>query len=125
MYLILYTEVISHYFAAEALDAAHHHLDVKQELVLSFAYAFRGIFDVIKNERNMMIHYSAFVLVVVFGVTLKLTIPHNIRQMPHSVTVSFNVTDLVKNVVLAGIGAAAVTTEKAKDVADELERREA
>ena len=30
----------------------------------------------------------------------------------------FKVTDLVKNVVLAGIGAAAVTTEKAKDVAD-------
>ena len=74
MYLILYTEVISHYFAAEALDAAHHHLDVKQELVLSFAYAFRGIFDGIKNERNMMIHYSAVVLVVVFGVTLKLTV---------------------------------------------------
>ena len=67
MYLILY-------FAAEALDAAHHHLDVKQELVLSFAYAFRGIFDGIKNERNMMIHYSVVVLVVVFGVTLKLTV---------------------------------------------------
>ena len=74
IYLILYTEVISHYFAAEALDAAHHHLDVKQELVLSFAYAFRGIFDGIKNERNMMIHYSVVVLVVVFGVTLKLTV---------------------------------------------------
>ena len=68
------TDVISHYFAAEALDAAHHHLDVKQELVLSFAYAFRGIFDGIKNERNMMIHYSVVVLVVVFGVTLKLTV---------------------------------------------------
>ena len=50
------------------------YLDVKQELVLSFAYAFRGIFDGIKNERNMMIHYSAVVLVVVFGVTLKLTV---------------------------------------------------
>lgn len=74
IYLILYTEVISHYFAAEASDAAHHHLDVKQELVLSFAYAFRGIFDGIKNERNMMIHYSAVVLVVVFGITLKLTV---------------------------------------------------
>lgn len=35
----------------------------------------------------------------------------------------FKVTDLVKNVVLAGIGAAAVTTEKAKDVADELVKR--
>ena len=34
----------------------------------------------------------------------------------------FKVTDLVKNVVLAGIGAAAVTTEKAKDVADETIR---
>lgn len=74
IYLILYTEVVSHYFAAEASDAAHHHLDVKQELVLSFAYAFRGIFDGIKNERNMMIHYSAVVLVVVFGITLKLTV---------------------------------------------------
>ena len=74
IYLILYTEVVSHYFAAEASDAALHHLNVKQELVLSFSYAFRGIFDGIKNERNMMIHYSAVVLVVVFGVTLKLTI---------------------------------------------------
>ena len=35
----------------------------------------------------------------------------------------FKVTDLVKNVVLAGIGAAAVTTEKAKDVADELVKK--
>ena len=56
MYLILYTEVISHYFAAEALDAAHHHLDVKQELVLSFAYAFRGIFDErTKNDAGLII----------------------------------------------------------------------
>ena len=35
----------------------------------------------------------------------------------------FKVTDLVKNVVLAGIGAAAVTTEKAKDIADELVKK--
>ena len=35
----------------------------------------------------------------------------------------FKVTDLVKNVVWAGIGAAAVTTEKAKDVADELVKK--
>lgn len=35
----------------------------------------------------------------------------------------FKVTDLVKNVVLAGIGAAAVTTEKAKDVAEELVKK--
>lgn len=35
----------------------------------------------------------------------------------------FKVTDLVKNVVLAGIGAAAVTTKKAKDVADELVKK--
>lgn len=35
----------------------------------------------------------------------------------------FKVTDLVKNVVLAGIGAAAVTTEKAKYVADELVKK--
>ena len=35
----------------------------------------------------------------------------------------FKVTDLIKNVVLAGIGAAAVTTEKAKDVADELVKK--
>ena len=36
----------------------------------------------------------------------------------------FKVTDLVKNVVLAGIGAAAVTTEKAKDVADQLVKKD-
>lgn len=35
----------------------------------------------------------------------------------------FKVTDLVKNMVLAGIGAAAVTTEKAKDIADELVKK--
>ena len=46
-------------------------LDVKQELVLSFAYAFRGIFDGIKNERNMMIHYSVVVLVVAFWCYIK------------------------------------------------------
>jgi len=38
-------------------------------------------------------------------------------------SMDFKVTDLVKNVVLAGIGAAAGTTEKAKDVADELVKK--
>ena len=57
-----------------ALYVTHHHLDVNQVLVLSFTYALRGIFDGIKNERNMMIYYSVVVLVVVFGVTLKLTV---------------------------------------------------
>ena len=74
IYLILYTWVIDRYFAAESSDTVLDHLNVKQELVLSFSYAFRGIFDGIKNERNMMIHYSAVVLVVVFGITLKLSV---------------------------------------------------
>ena len=51
-------------------------------------------------------------------------ITKKLTQIERQVTVmEFKVTDLVKNVVLAGIGAAAVTTEKAKDVADELVKK--
>ncbi|MCB6200866.1 diacylglycerol kinase family protein [Extibacter muris] len=43
-------------------------------LFKSFEYAFSGIITGLKTERNMMIHYSALGLVVVFGITLKLSV---------------------------------------------------
>ncbi|MDD2980747.1 MAG: diacylglycerol kinase family protein [Hespellia sp.] len=46
----------------------------KNHLLSSFYYAFSGIVEGIKSERNMMIHYFALCMVVVFGITLKLSV---------------------------------------------------
>ncbi|WP_066735258.1 diacylglycerol kinase family protein [Bariatricus massiliensis] len=43
-------------------------------LIRSFRYAFEGIIAGLKTERNLMIHYSALGLVVVFGITLNISI---------------------------------------------------
>lgn len=73
IYLILYTWIVRRYFEAEEPKKIRTNFSVNQRLLLSFLHAFRGIFDGIRNEPNMMIHYSAVVLVIVFGITLKLT----------------------------------------------------
>ena len=74
IYLLLYTSVVKYYFAIENSRSVLNRVNVSQKLILSFSYAFRGIYDGIRNERNMMIHYSAVVLVIVFGITLKLSV---------------------------------------------------
>lgn len=45
----------------------------KDPLYQSFGYAFQGIFTCIRKERNMKIHCTAAVLVVIAGVILKIS----------------------------------------------------
>lgn len=44
-----------------------------RSLVRSFTYAFRGIGRTFRDERNMKIHGCAAVLVVIFGIWLKIS----------------------------------------------------
>lgn len=43
-----------------------------KKLLNSFKYAFEGVISAFKSERNMKIHVSVLVLVVIFGIFLKL-----------------------------------------------------
>ena len=45
-----------------------------KELILSFKYAFTGILKTIKTERNMKIHIFMMLLVIIFGIILKISI---------------------------------------------------
>ncbi len=45
----------------------------KAPLIKSFGYAFEGLFAVIKKERNMKIHCTAAILVVLFGLFLEIS----------------------------------------------------
>ena len=45
----------------------------KGPLIKSFGYAFEGLFAVIKKERNMKIHCTAAILVVIFGLFLEIS----------------------------------------------------
>jgi len=44
-----------------------------KKLIKSFKYAFEGIFTGIKEEQNMKIHISIMILVIVFGIMLKIS----------------------------------------------------
>ena len=46
----------------------------KNKLYKSFGYAFEGIFNTIFYERNMQIHSLVTVLVVIFGIILKISL---------------------------------------------------
>lgn len=45
----------------------------KDPLYKSFGYAFQGIFNTIRTERNIKIHCVIAVLVIIFGIWLKIT----------------------------------------------------
>ena len=45
----------------------------KQPLYKSFGYAFEGIFTCIRNERNIKIHCTVAILVVIAGTVLGIT----------------------------------------------------
>lgn len=73
IYLIMYTSVARRYFE-KGINIRGQAAEIEvHPLVKSFQYAFSGIVTGLKTERNMMIHYSALCLVVVFGITLKLS----------------------------------------------------
>ena len=44
-----------------------------KKLIKSFKYAFEGIFTGIKKEQNMKIHIAIMIIVIIFGITLKIS----------------------------------------------------
>lgn len=46
----------------------------KDPLYKSFGYAFEGIFNTIRTERNIKIHCCAAILVTIFGIWLRLSL---------------------------------------------------
>ena len=44
-----------------------------KKLIKSFKYAFEGIFKGIKEEQNMKIHITIMILVIIFGIMLKIS----------------------------------------------------
>lgn len=74
VYLIIYTSIAKKYFE-KGVPALEQMEDIRiPPLIRSFRYAFEGIIAGLKTERNLMIHYSALGLVVVFGITLNISI---------------------------------------------------
>lgn len=55
------------------MDKTRDRKEKKAPLYKSFGYAFEGIFNTIRRERNMQIHCMAAVLVVVFGFLLHIS----------------------------------------------------
>lgn len=45
----------------------------KDPLYKSFGYAFQGIFNTIRTERNIKIHCAAAILVTIFGIWLRIS----------------------------------------------------
>lgn len=45
----------------------------KDKLIKSFKYAIEGIITAIKSERNLRIHIVAMLIVIVFGIILKIS----------------------------------------------------
>lgn len=45
----------------------------KNPLYKSFGYAFQGIFNTIRTERNIKIHCAAAILVTIFGIWLQIS----------------------------------------------------
>ena len=44
-----------------------------KKLIKSFKYAIEGIYSGIKEERNMKIHFIFMILVIIFGIMLKIS----------------------------------------------------
>lgn len=44
-----------------------------KNVISSFKYAFQGIFSAIKTERNLKIHISIMILVIISGIILKIS----------------------------------------------------
>lgn len=74
IYLLIYTSVAKRYFENGLPIKGQMAEREVHPLIKSFEYAFSGVIAGIKTERNMMIHYSALGLVVVFGITLKISV---------------------------------------------------
>ncbi len=47
----------------------------EEPLWKSFSYAFEGLRSSLSTERNLLIHFSVMLLVILFGILLELSIP--------------------------------------------------
>ena len=45
-----------------------------KKLINSFKYAFSGIVTAFKSEKNMKIHFAMMMLVIIFGILLKISL---------------------------------------------------
>lgn len=71
-YLIVYCAFVGAYFSegrslADSLGRGTH------SLLMSFAHAIDGVLGALKTERNLIIHFGAMALVIVFGVVLSIS----------------------------------------------------
>ncbi len=74
VYLVLYTTLVSHFFAHdESLRPKGMVPNEHNRLLFSFFYAFEGVRSGLRTERNMVIHFSAIATVTVFGALLGLS----------------------------------------------------
>ena len=48
-------------------------IEKSKNLITSFKYAFQGVFSAIKTERNLKIHISIMILVIIAGIFLKIS----------------------------------------------------
>ena len=46
-------------------------IEKSKNVITSFKYAFQGVFSAIKTERNLKIHISIMILVIIAGIFLK------------------------------------------------------
>lgn len=54
------------------MDNKHGSSKKSKNVIESFKYAFTGILTTIKNERNIRIHFSVMLLVIIFGIIFNL-----------------------------------------------------
>ncbi len=72
-YLIAFTGVARRYLDRSAEDASERISSHRSgSLPMSFFHAFRGVFESVRTERNLLIHFSAVVMVVFFGFLLRI-----------------------------------------------------
>lgn len=48
-------------------------IEKSKNVINSFKYAFQGVFSAIKTERNLKIHISIMILVIIAGIFLKIS----------------------------------------------------
>ena len=48
-------------------------IEKSKNVIPSFKYAFQGVFSAIKTERNLKIHISIMILVIIAGIFLKIS----------------------------------------------------
>ena len=48
-------------------------IEKSKNVISSFKYAFKGVFSAIRTERNLKIHISIMILVIIAGIFLKIS----------------------------------------------------